>query len=68
MALPVYVRRAHRIIATLWLLSVALVLVVLATGAEESIVINLPVVLILALAVTGFYLLARPWVQRFRAR
>lgn len=69
MALPVYIRRAHRIIAALWLLFIVIALSLEAADGPESPLVTIPIgVLLLVLAITGSYLLLRPWVQRFRAR
>lgn len=66
--LPIFIRRAHRIIATLWLLFIAIALSLEAVGGPESPFITAPIgVLLLLLALSGTYLLVRPWVQRFRA-
>lgn len=68
-SLPVFIRRAHRIIATLWLLFIAIALSLEAVGGPESPLVSMPIgVLLLVLALSGMYLLVRPWVQRFRAR
>lgn len=69
MSLPVYIRRAHRIIASLWLLFLAITLALEAVGGPESLFVTVPlVVLLIALVTTGGYLLARPWVRKLRAR
>lgn len=69
MTLPVYVRKGHRIIASLWLLFIVTALSLEVVGGPESRFISIPIgVLLLLMAITGSYLLFRPWVQRFRAR
>lgn len=71
MHLPVLVRRGHRILASLWLLVVAIALIYsFATGGVEppaalGVLVGL---LLVVMAISGMYLLARPWVQRYRAR
>lgn len=62
MTLSVYIRRGHRIIATLWLLSLAVTIAVPA-AAEEIPGPSLPGLFFIATIVTGVYLLARPWVR-----
>lgn len=69
MAIPVYVRKAHRILATLWLVFAVVALAVTATGTEVPTAVGTTVgILLLVLAISGLYMLVRPWVQRFRAR
>lgn len=69
MAIPVYIRRAHRIFAPLWLLAIALAIAVPAAGGGEApMLTTLAVILLIPLVLTGSYLLVQPWVQRFRAR
>lgn len=68
MSLPGYIRRAHRIISALWLLSFALALIATAAGVSSPVVTAPALVLLIILIFTGSYMLARPWVQRFRAR
>lgn len=69
MALPVYVRKAHRIIATLWLLFALLAVGVTVAGVEVPTVLFTVVgILILVLAITGTHMLVRPWIQRYRTR
>lgn len=68
MALPASVRRAHRMIAAVWLLSVAVALAVSAAGVGVPPVVNItPAVLLVVLVVSGSYLLVRPWVLQYRA-
>lgn len=68
MTLPVYVRRGHRIIASLWLVFIITALSLEAVGGPESPFISIPIgVLLILMAITGSYLLLRPWVQRFLA-
>lgn len=53
----------------MWLFFVALALSLEAVGGPESPLVTIPIVVFLILMViTGSYLLARPWVNRFRAR
>lgn len=69
MALSVYMRQIHRIIAPLWLLAIVLAIAVPALGGGAGPVLtNLAVVLLIPLVITGSYLLVKPWVNRFRAR
>lgn len=65
----VVVRRTHRIGATLFLLSLVLVLAIQAAGGPQSPLFLIPIVVFLVyLAITGTYMFLRPWVNRFRAR
>lgn len=67
--LPVFVRRAHRIVGILWVLFLALGLSIDAAGVPVSPLIIVPVVgLLILLSITGGYMLLRPWVRRARAR
>lgn len=67
-ALPAFVRRSHRIIATIWLVFLALTLAMQAVGVQ-SLLVTIPlVVTLVVLIVTGSYLLLRPWVRRFKGR
>lgn len=69
--LPVLVRRGHRILASLWLLIVAIGFIYsfAAGGVEPPDALGALVgLLLVVMAITGIYLLARPWVQRYRAR
>lgn len=68
-ALPVLVRRAHRVTGVLWVLFLVLGLSIDAAGGTVTSLIIIPVVvLLIALTITGGYMLLRPWVNRFRAR
>lgn len=68
-SIPVFIRRAHRVLAAMWLLFVAIGLSLEAVGGPESPLVTIPIVVFLILMViTGSYLLARPWVARIRAR
>jgi hypothetical protein len=62
MTLSAYIRRGHRIIAMLWLLSLILTLAIPAAG-EKIPGPSLPALFFIATIVTGIYLLARPWVR-----
>lgn len=66
----VALRRAHRVIAVLFLLSIppAGYVSLSATGGEVSPVVYLPLFPLLGLTLTGGYLLARPWIRRLRGR
>lgn len=68
MNLHALVLRSHRVIATLWLLFIAIALSLEAVGGPESPFVTIPIVVtLLGLIITGIYMLARPWVLRFRA-
>lgn len=60
MALSVYVRRIHRPLGLLWLLSLALPIVV---DTSEIPGPSIPAILFIATILTGGYLLIRPWVR-----
>lgn len=60
--LPVFVRRVHRIVGALWVLSFALTFAVSSTGGELP-GPSLPALSIITLVITGSYLLLRPWVR-----
>ena len=70
MAADVFLRRTHRVIAVLFLVSVppAAYFSFNATGDDVSPVVYFPLVPLLGLALTGSYLLVQPWVQRLRVR
>lgn len=70
MAFNVTLRRAHRVIAVLFLLSIppAGYYSLSATGGEVSPVVYLPLFPLLGLTLSGGYLLARPWVRRISGR
>lgn len=61
--LPLFVRRVHRIVGALWILSVALTYAVSSTGGEVP-GPSLPALSLITLIFTGGYLLLRPWVRR----
>lgn len=58
--LPVFMRRIHRILGAVWLLSFALTLVV---DTSELPGPSIPGLSFVALVITGGYLLFRPWVR-----
>lgn len=60
--LPVFIRRIHRIVGALWILSLALTFAVSSTGGDLP-GPSLPGLSIVTLIVTGSYLLLRPWVR-----
>lgn len=60
--LPVFVRRVHRIVGAMWVLSLALAYAVSTTGGEVP-GPSLPGLSIITLVITGGYLLLRPWVR-----
>lgn len=65
---PVFVRRTHRVVATLLLFLIVLALSIQAAGGPEPQLIIVPIAaLLLYLAVTGVYMILGPWVNRFRA-
>lgn len=70
MAVTVLLRRAHRVIAILFLLAIppAAFVSSTATGSDVSPVVYLPLFPLLGLTITGTYLLIGPWVRRLRAR
>lgn len=70
MAAEVFLRRTHRVIAALFLVTIppAAYYSITATGDEVSPVVYFPLVPLLGLALTGTYLLVKPWVQRLRVR
>jgi hypothetical protein len=65
-----FLRRTHRVIAVLFLVTIppAAYFSFTATGDDVSPVVYFPLVPLLGLALTGTYLLVRPWVQRLRVR
>lgn len=70
MAFNVALRRSHRVVAVLFLLSIppAGYVSLTTTGSEVSPVVYLPLFPLLVLTLTGSYLLGEPWVRRFRGR
>ena len=70
MAAEVFLRRTHRVIAVLFLVTIppAAYFSFTATGDKVSPVVYFPLVPLLGLALTGTYLLIKPWVQRLRVR
>ena len=68
MAAEVFLRRTHRVIAVLFLVTIppAAYFSFTAIGDEVSPVVYFPLVPLLGLALTGSYLLVKPWVQRLR--
>ena len=69
MAFSVALRRTHRVVAVLFLLSIppAGFFSLSATGGDVSPVVYLPLFPLLGLTLTGSYLLGTPWVRRLRA-
>jgi hypothetical protein len=63
--LPVIIRRVHRIVGVLWILSFALTVAVDTSQLPGP---SIPGLSFVALVITGGYLLLRPWVHRARAR
>lgn len=61
-ALPVYLRRGHRILAILWLLSLVRSLATPA-ASEELPGPSLPALFFITTIITGSYLLVRPWIR-----
>jgi hypothetical protein len=70
MPAEVFLRRTHRVIAVLFLVTIppAAYFSFTATGDEVSPVVYFPLVPLLGLALTGSYLLVKPWVERLRVR
>lgn len=68
MTADAFLRRVHRVIAFLFLVSIppAAYFSFTAIGDEVSPVVYFPLVPLLGLTLTGSYLLVRPWVQRLR--
>ena len=68
MAADMFLRRTHRVIALLFLISVppAGYFSFTATGSDVSPVVYFPLIPLLGLTLTGSYLLVKPWVQRLR--
>jgi hypothetical protein len=65
---PVMIRRIHRILGTLLLISIGIGLALTAVGAGDSPLVIGPIVALLLVAVlTGGYMFFRPWVHRVRA-
>lgn len=60
MEIPVFIRRTHRIVATLWLVSLALPLLV---DTSEIPGPSIPAILFITLLITGGYLLLRPLIR-----
>jgi hypothetical protein len=59
--LPVLIRRVHRIVAAVWVLSFAVTLAVPAAGELPG--PSIPGLSFITLIITGSYLLIRPWVR-----
>jgi len=71
MAAEPLLRRAHRVVAVLFLLTLPPAFFASARGgdpADPSPLVYLPLLPLLLLTLTGLYLLVRPWVLRARAR
>lgn len=64
----VLLRRAHRVVAVLFLATILPAAVASGGTGDPSPVVYLPLFPLLGLTITGTYLLARPWVRRLRAR
>lgn len=60
--LPALVRRVHRIVAAVWVLSLAVTLAVPAAAGQLP-GPSIPGLSFIALLITGAYLLVRPWVR-----
>lgn len=65
-----FLRRAHRVIAALFLITIppAGYFSFTATGDDVSPVVYFPLIPLLGLVLTGSYLLVRPWIERLRGR
>lgn len=63
--LPAFIRRVHRIVAAVWVLSLAVTLAVPA-ASEQLPGPSIPGLSFIALIITGSYLLIRPWVRGSR--
>lgn len=65
-----FLRRTHRVVAILFLLSIPPAAYASFTGdpASPSPVVYVPLFPLLFLTLTGTYMLVRPWIQRLRTR
>ncbi len=68
MAAEVRLRRFHRVVAVLFLVSIVPAGFASSRGGQPAFAVYLPLFPLLGLTVTGSYLLVRPWVQRLRSR
>lgn len=66
MSAHAFLRKAHRVVAGLFLLSMIPAGIVSAMGKVESPWIYAPLPFLFALILSGTYLLARPWVLKAR--
>lgn len=70
MAAQGFLRKAHRVIAVLFLLTIPPAAYMSFTGDPESPspIVYLPLFPLLGLTITGTYLLVRPWLQQLRGQ
>lgn len=70
MAADAFLRKTHRVIAIAFFLTIPPAGFFSARGdpAHPSFWVYLPLLPLFGLALTGLYLLVRPWVQRYRTR
>jgi hypothetical protein len=66
MKADVVLRRAHRVIAILFLLAIPPAAYVSFKGIATSPLVYLPLFPLFALTLTGTYLLIEPWIRRWR--
>lgn len=67
MATETFLRKAHRIIAVLFLLSIPPAFIASFTSSTVSPVVYLPLFPLLGLTLTGTYFLIKPWLPRRKA-
>lgn len=68
MAADAVLRRAHRLVAVLFLLTIPPAAVASGRGGDPTVWVYLPLAPLFVLVLSGVYLLVRPWVLRARAR
>lgn len=70
MTADAFLRRVHRVIAVLFLVTIppAAYFSFTATGGEVSPVVYFPLIPLFGLTLTGSYLLVRPWVRWLQRR
>lgn len=68
MSVETFLRKAHRIVAIGFLLSIPPAAYYSIRGDASSPFVYLPLVWLLGLTVSGVYMLVKPWVRSWRAR